>query len=137
MFRKFLSGIKYLILGHFVVLKHCFRKSVTLEYPEIKKDLNENFRGRIYLKTDENGEVLCRGCGLCQRVCPVKNVIQIEKNENNKVIDYKIDISKCIFCGNCQDICTFGAIKMSREYELATDNKAGLLLGIEDLKEHN
>lgn len=137
MVKEIFNGIKYLIKGHYTVLKHCFRKSVTLEYPEQKKELNENFRGRLYLKTDENGDILCKGCGICQKSCPVKNVIQIAKDEHNKVVDYKIDISKCIFCGNCQEVCSFGAIKMSKEYELATDNKSDLLLNIEELKEHN
>ena len=38
-----------------------------------------------------------------------------------------IDLKKCIFCGNCAYYCPGGAIKMSKEYELATDN-------VEDLK---
>ena len=39
-----------------------------------------------------------------------------------------VDMKKCIFCGNCAYYCPVQAIKMSKEYELAVDDKEQLEL---------
>ena len=41
-----LSGIKGLFDGLFTVFKHLFKRPVTLEYPEKKRELNDTFRGK-------------------------------------------------------------------------------------------
>ena len=140
-FSKFKSAFKSLIaliLGHLTVFKHIFKKPVTLEYPEVKKELNEHFRGEHALVSDENGKLLCTACGTCQKVCPSFNTISIEKekDENGKFYPkgYSIDLNTCIFCGNCVQYCPFGAIKMGKEYELASEKKSSLKLDINTLK---
>ena len=123
------SILKNLYLGLITVFKHLFKKSVTEEYPETKPNLNKNFRGQHKL----NGE--CIGCGICQKVCPA-NAIIIEKDENNKVISYKIDYGKCIFCGNCVYYCNKNVIQHTERFEVAIsgDSKQDL---ITDLKQKN
>lgn len=117
--------------GHFTVLKNFFRKNVTLEYPEKKAPLNDRFRGRLEFLVDENGKPKCTGCGMCQKVCPCKDLIKIEREKDEhdklKVIKYEVDIARCIFCGNCVQICPFSALSMSKEYELASVNKEDLI----------
>ena len=109
-----------LLDGLFTVFKHLFKEPVTLEYPEKKRDINNNFRGKLYV----NG---CIGCGICKRVCPA-GAIEFEKNAEGNVCLYCIDMKKCIFCGNCMYYCPASAIKMAKEYELACENKADLKL---------
>ena len=41
-----MKGLWALIDGHLTVFKHLFKKPVTLEYPEKKRVLNDNFRGK-------------------------------------------------------------------------------------------
>ena len=41
-----LNNIRYTFLSLFTVFKHLFKKPVTLEYPEKKKEVGENFRGK-------------------------------------------------------------------------------------------
>ena len=109
-----LKGFFGIIKGMHVVLKHLFKKAVTLEYPEKRLEPSENLRGL----PEVNG---CVGCLTCTKVCPA-NAITVTKDENKKVI-ITFDIKKCIFCGNCAYYCPKNAIKMSKKYELANSDK--------------
>ena len=109
---KITSVLKNLYSGLITVFTHLFKKPVTEEYPEIRPELNENFRGKHSLNDK------CIGCGMCKSVCPA-DAISLKKDENNKLISYKIDYGKCIFCGNCVYYCPQKAIKHTNEFELA------------------
>lgn len=115
-----IKGIFSLIDGMLTVFKHLFKRAVTLEYPEKKRDVGKYFRG----KPETNG---CIGCGICLKVCP-SGAIKYEKNAEGKVISYKFDLKKCIFCGNCSYYCPRGVIKMSKGFELGNVNKDELVI---------
>lgn len=59
-------------------------------------------RVTLYAKVDPD---ICRGCGICEKVCPVKCI---------RVVDRKAyaDPEKCMACANCADRCPFYAIQM-------------------------
>lgn len=120
MFLNPIESIKSTFAGLFTVFKHLFKRPVTLEYPEKRREVNDVFRGKPVV----NG---CVGCGICVKVCP-SGAISYVKDENGKIISLKIDLKKCIFCGNCAFYCPKGAIKMTKEYELATDKVEDLEL---------
>ena len=113
-----------LLEGLFTVLKHLFKRPVTLEYPEKKRFQSEVFRGKPEVSIGDNG---CVGCGVCKRVCP-SNAIDYIKNEEGKVILYTFDLKKCIFCGNCMYYCPHNAIKLTSDFELGTQYKKELEL---------
>lgn len=81
----------------------------------IKDPLAENnfSFGRIDVLRDK-----CSGCGDCTSSCLVK---AIKIYNNTAEIDYK----KCIYCNNCIDACSKGALLNSHDYKMADIERAG------------
>ena len=57
------------------------------------------------LKYEINTE-LCKGCTLCAKKCPVGAINGTVKNS------HVIDMSNCIKCGNCVNVCKFNAVEV-------------------------
>lgn len=129
---KVISGIVEIGRGMATVAQHALRPPVTLEYPEVMPELSDRFHGRLCLLTKSSGEDLCIGCQACARVCPCGDLIQIEMHrDENKVpvIDrFTIDLGRCIFCGNCTEVCPVDCIKMLPDFELADYSREALVL---------
>ncbi len=101
-------------------------------YPKEKIIIPDNSRGVLHLKLDPDSlDVICRGCGLCSIICP-QNCIEVKKRREGsgrEVLDeFCLDLSKCIFCGNCVEFCRMNAIDMSYLYQLAKFKKKNLRL---------
>ncbi|GAQ94809.1 hydrogenase-4 component H [Thermodesulfovibrio aggregans] len=107
----FKSKIKALLLSS----RH---KKITRPYPFVPVTPPENLRGR--LEVDPNK---CIGCGNCVRTCPSR-LISIETHEDEKIVMFSS--GRCIYCGRCAAACPEKAIRITHEYELATDNKKDL-----------
>ena len=75
------------------------------EYEEHVKDKHCRSKECKKLAKIEIIPELCKGCGLCQRNCPVE---AIEGEERNVRV---INQEKCIKCGTCLAKCPFKAIK--------------------------
>src|SRR5210317_1460748 len=96
-----------------------FKPKVTLQYPEEKPHIPNNYRGVPTLVKDPNGREKCVSCQLCEFVCPPK-AIRItpgeldEAGENAHVEkgpqEFEIDMLRCIYCGYCQEVCPEEAI---------------------------
>lgn len=57
---------------------------------------------------------LCKSCGLCIRVCPVKCLFwDDERLTYHGLSSVKIDIEKCIACEKCERICPDSAININ------------------------
>ncbi|MHC1720126.1 MAG: NADH-quinone oxidoreductase subunit NuoB [Clostridiaceae bacterium] len=73
---------------------------------------NKNSYGKININDN------CSGCGKCAEGC-LTNAIILENGRIN------IDSKKCIYCGNCLDLCELGALENSHDYKLAELEFAG------------
>ncbi|OQX85901.1 MAG: hypothetical protein B6D55_06855 [Candidatus Omnitrophica bacterium 4484_70.2] len=59
-------------------------------------------------------QVLCRGCGACQRVCPSGAI--------NLVFGKAyVDKEKCMGCYKCISVCPFGAISQEEDFSFSQE----------------
>jgi NADH-quinone oxidoreductase subunit I len=145
-----------IIKGMAVTAKNFFGSYVskdrltTVQYPEERLEQKANTRQFPFLVYDgDNADkgLRCVACQICEKECPPK-CIYIVKSKDKKP-DYKgqpqiypvtfdIDISVCMSCSICVEVCPFESIKMDTKFELSTgDRFGGLLLTKEKLAKPN
>lgn len=109
-----------ILSGITITIKHFFRKSSTIKYPEKTREISAVWRGQHVLKRDENGAERCTACGLCAVACPAEAITMVaderkkgeEKlyREEKYAVSYEINMLRCIFCGLCEEACPKEAI---------------------------
>ena len=117
-------------------IKHVFRKTVTISYPEERPQLGPEFRGRPVL-AKELGQERCVACGLCARACPPLAIsMQASETEDPKERFpevFEINMLRCIYCGFCEDVCPEEAIVMSPEYDYNFQSREAAIYGKDKL----
>ncbi len=123
---------------------------ITVQYPEERTPLPENYRNFPFLifdGTDPQAGLRCVACQICEKECPPQ-CIYITKSKDKKP-DYlgkpqfypavfDIDISVCMSCQICVEVCPFEAIKMDKDFELSKRERFNhLLLDKEQLSKSN
>ena len=144
-----------IIKGMAVTAKNFFGSYVskerltTVQYPEERLAPKENTRQFPMLVFDGDPEkgLRCVACTICEKECPPQ-CIYIVKSKDKKP-DYKgqpqlypavfdIDISVCMSCSICVEVCPFESIKMNTDFELGTGERfEKLLLHKQDLAKSN
>lgn len=109
-----------------VTLKHLFRRPVTTQYPEERRERPVRFHGRHVLNRYPDGMEKCIGCELCAAVCPAKCIyVRGAENPPDRPVSpgerygyvYEINMLRCIFCGLCVEACPTEAITMSNLFD--------------------
>ncbi len=106
----------------------------TVQYPEEKLSVPEEFRYIPFLVYDENPdgtrEDRCTSCGICAKVCPPQCIWIVRSNDPKTgrpkpaPAEFFIDIDVCMNCGLCAEYCPFDAIIMDHVYELASYDRS-------------
>lgn len=100
----------------------------TIQYPEEKLPVPEEFRFIPFLLYEEKDGVIeerCTSCGICAKVCPPQCIWIVRTNDPvtgrpiPQPAEFYIDVDICMSCGFCAEYCPFDAIKMDHDYELA------------------
>ena len=113
---------------------------ITVQYPEEREPLPENYRNfpfLVYDGTDAEAGLRCVACKICEKECPPQ-CIYIVKSEDKKPdylgkpqfypATFDIDISVCMSCQICVEVCPFEAIKMDKVFELSRRERFDALL---------
>jgi NADH-quinone oxidoreductase subunit I len=85
----------------------------------------------------------CVACKICEKECPPQCIyIVLQRDGRGKPLKhprvFDLDISVCMSCQICVEVCPFDSIKMDTAYEYtASDRFRGLLLQKEDLSKSN
>lgn len=123
-------------LGSYVSKK----RLTTVQYPEEQLPEVEGSRQFPFLVYDGDKPMeglRCVSCQICEKECPPK-CIYIVKSKDKKP-DYlgkkqfhpavfDIDISVCMSCGICAEVCPFESIMMNNEFKFATTDRFGGLV---------
>jgi NADH-quinone oxidoreductase subunit I len=113
-------GVTTTLVGMNITFKHFFMPTITVQYPHQKLTYPPRARAALVNTID-----LCNGCQQCARACPV-NIIKVVtakalpeedlgefpdgKKRRLYLLDFTVDMSKCVYCGFCVDACPTEAI---------------------------
>lgn len=131
------SGLK-------VTFKNMFRPAVTLQYPEERPEIPENYRGVPTLVKDPNGREKCVSCQLCEFVCPPKaiRIVPGELDADGDLAhvekapkEFDINMLRCIYCGYCQEVCPEEAIWLQDIFSVSGYTREELVYDKEKLYE--
>ena len=126
----------------FTTFRTMFRKPATFQFPEVVRPRLERYRVSFALPLDEHGEMACLGCLTCEKICPsgvirVKAAPKRESPVTGKkrayADDFTLDLSACIFCELCVQVCNSDAILMVRVPEEPTYTREDLVLTMDRL----
>ena len=116
----------------------------TVQYPEERVQTPENSRTFPFLVFDESPDKpRCTACKICEVECPPKCIyIVMDRDEKGKPRQqpkiFDIDISVCMQCQICVEVCPFESIKMDNDYEKSKyDRFNELVLRLPDLLKSN
>jgi len=131
--------------GMWITLKHFFKKSSTISYPEVKRPMSKIYRGQHVLKRDEQGRERCTACGLCAVACPAEAITMVAAErtkeeaklyrEEKYASTYEIDMLRCIFCGLCEEACPKEAIFLTDRIVDANFGRSEFVFGKDKLVE--
>lgn len=107
-------------------------KVYTEQYPQERPMVAERYRGAPRLnKNPETNETLCIACNLCALACPENLIVvgwQRDEASRRKVLTtFTYDISRCMFCGCCEDACPTDCLELTQDFEMAYYTREGAI----------
>ena len=108
----------------FKILHKTFSTGIaTAPYPQSDAVLPENFRGR-----PEFDFAKWTDARPAADVCPTGAILVLDQNRSRLVT---VDYGRCVFCGQCSDVSADGAVRITKEFELAARNRNALVITAE------
>ena len=99
----------------------------TTKFPLEIPSLPERYRGRPQLEPGKCAD----GCVACHDACPTAAITGNGKSATDPL---RLDLGKCLFCTACVEACPEHAISYTREYRMAADRRADLVLSNQEMK---
>jgi len=135
-FKDVYTGVSTVLTGMWITFKHLFEPTITVQYPREKLEMYPRTRARLVNHIEE-----CGYCLGCQKVCPVKiftikgvkasadedlGTLPSGSKKKMHVIQFDIDMSKCLYCGLCVDACDEGSLRWEQPQEEVAFDKGTL-----------
>ena len=137
-FGEVADAVKTLAVGLKTTMREYFTDKSTEQYPENRKTtlhISARHRGRLVMNRDENGQVKCAACTLCEKACPndsikitTEMVTTPEGKKKRQLVDYAYDLGDCMFCELCVNACNFDAIRFTNDFENSVFERSKLVI---------
>ena len=111
----------------------------TEQYPMQRPQVAERYRGAPRLNNNpDTNETLCIACDLCALACP-EHLIVVGSERNpatrrKELTTFTYDLSRCMFCGLCEDACPTDCLELTQDFEMAAYDRQGAILNREALE---
>lgn len=133
--KEIVGGFQSLVTGMRITIREFFKPTVTVQYPHESLKMPARFRGHIELVRDpETGKAVCFACKLCEKACPSDCITvdgaKLDGAKKKSVTAYTLDFTKCSLCGSCVEACRDGAIRFSRDYNMAALSKEDFIMDL-------
>src|SRR5207253_6359908 len=83
-------------------------------------------------------ESLCIAWDLCALACQEHMIVvsseRKEKTSRRELTNFTYDLSRCMFCGLCEDACPTDALELTQDFELANYTREGAIWNREMLE---
>ena len=112
----------------------------TEQYPKERPAVAERYRGAPRLNVHpESNETLCIACDLCALACPeqliIVGAVRNPETRRKELTHFTYDLSRCMFCGLCEDACPVDALELTQDFELAYYTRDGAIWDRQMLEE--
>jgi NADH-quinone oxidoreductase subunit I len=111
--------------------RQLLEKPSTLEYPEQKQEMTDNYRGihKLDMKT-------CISCSACARICPNQTIVMVETETTDKGTKLmpEINLERCLFCALCEEVCPTDCLTLGKDYDFERTDRRDFIKRPEELE---
>ncbi len=125
-----------------VTLRNFLRETFTIMYPDKKKEIPDRYRGPLFaLPLDEEGNLKCIACKLCEQICPSQIITVLPAKEKGKTgkpypQEFTLMLDACLACELCVQVCPTDAIVMLKIPGWAAESHEDMFLTLEKMVEY-
>jgi len=109
-----------MLKGMMVTLKHIFKPTFTVQYPEEVRPIPPRARTNLIWFEER-----CTGCSTCAQACPDGCILVATSPAEGGALNvdrYEIDFRICMYCGLCTEACPYQAIQAGGTWKDVVDD---------------